>query len=243
MKTHGDKGIMTLLAGVLGRVGHFVFHMLFLRGVLVGLLRLKAYHRERLPQDGPAIVIANHNSHADAMVLMCLYPYGRLRRVVPIAAADYWFTGAVMRWFVVRVVGAVPIFRQREGDVDSLASAHQVLEAGRIAIIFPEGSRGQPEQMTDFKSGVFLLAQRFPQVPIVPVYLHGVARLLPRGRYFPRPHRLYAVVGEPVFYQGQPKAEFLAHLRGQVETLAREFWHHRHVKQGTSLPQPPAGSL
>lgn len=92
---------------------------------------------ERLPSEGPAIVVANHNSHLDTMVLITLLPARLLRRIRPVAAADYFLASAGKAWFALNIVGILPIKRQRDRpDEDLLAPCYQALEDGKILIFF-----------------------------------------------------------------------------------------------------------
>ncbi len=62
-----------------------------------------------------------------------------------------------------------------------LLGVKKALEARDIVIIFPEGSRGNPEEMSSFKTGIAHLAKEFPTVPVIPVCIHGAGKALPKG--------------------------------------------------------------
>ena len=195
--------------------------MLFVAYPLVLLgLGLRVRHRERLPAQGPAIVVANHNSHLDFMVLLSLFPFLSVPRVRPAAAADYFCKVKWFEWLARNFVGILPIVRggARQGEADPLEECYRALEAGQILLIFPEGTRGQPEQLAELKPGIWHLARRFPEVPIVPVFMHGLGRALPRGSFVPVPFQVKVAVGQPVPLLPD-KADFLVSLRNAFEYL------------------------
>jgi 1-acyl-sn-glycerol-3-phosphate acyltransferase len=174
----------------------------------------------RLPERGPAIVAANHNSHVDTLLLLTLFSPRALRRVRPVAAADYFLAGPALSWFSRRIIGIVPVERAAAGTgVDVLAGAREALIGGDILIIFPEGSRGVASvDMAPLKSGVARLAEACPAAPVTPVWIEGAGRVLPKGAMIPVPLTCCALVGEPIHWRGD-RAAFMAELRGALEAL------------------------
>lgn len=199
-----------------------LFFWLVVRPVVLVGLGLNVRHRERLPAGGPAIVVANHNSHLDTLVLMTLFPSRLLHRVRPLAAADYFLSGRAIAWFSRRVIGILPVVRGGAGRrSDPLALPAAALARGEVVILFPEGTRGEPERLAGFKSGVGHLARKHPAVPVVPVFLHGLGKSLPKGGAVPVPFFCDVFVGEPLFGTDDPKA-FVAMLTERMTALAAE---------------------
>jgi 1-acyl-sn-glycerol-3-phosphate acyltransferase len=98
--------------------------------------------------------------------------------------------------------------------------ASAALDAAEIVIIFPEGSRGEPEIMAELKSGAAHLARRHGEVPVVPVFLHGLGKTLPRGAWLPVPFFVDVVGGEPLFGREDHRA-FVADLGHRIRDLGR----------------------
>ena len=176
--------------------------------------------REHLPRRGPAIVVANHNSHVDTLLILTMFPAGTLRYVRPAAAADYFLANPVIGWFSRHIIGIVPVERKKVGSaVDVLARAREALAGGDIVVIFPEGTRGDAsDQMAPLKSGVARLAEAFPEAPVVPAWIAGAGRVLPKGAGVPVPMNCSVNVGPPLRWRGDRHA-FMEEIRLALERL------------------------
>jgi 1-acyl-sn-glycerol-3-phosphate acyltransferase len=193
--------------------------MLVVRPVARLLFGLDAIGADKLPKAGPAIVAANHNSHVDTIVLLCLFPSKLLPKLRPVAAADHFDKGGFGSWFSKTVIGIIPIKRgaAARGE-DVLLAAKQALERGEILVLFPEGSRGEPEEMTRFKTGVARLVEAYPHVAVTPVYLQGAGRSLPKDAKLLVPFNTTAVIGDPLTWTGSHHG-FIDLLRERIEAL------------------------
>jgi 1-acyl-sn-glycerol-3-phosphate acyltransferase len=206
----------------LNHVLRFLFFLLVVRPLVLIVLGLNVRHRERLPAAGPAVVVANHNSHLDTLVLMSLFPLRQLPNLRPVAAADYFMRNRVMAWFATRIIGIIPLRRAvRASGGDPLAEPTEALARGDILILFPEGSRGDPEQMNSFKTGIAHLAKRRPEAAVVPIFLHGLGKALPRGTFLLVPFFCDVFVGEPMAWTGD-RGSFMGELEDRTKGLATE---------------------
>ncbi|MEE8523740.1 MAG: lysophospholipid acyltransferase family protein, partial [Thermoanaerobaculia bacterium] len=181
----------------MAQVLKFLFFQMLVRPLVLVVLGLNVRHRQRLPRCGPAILAANHNSHLDTMVLMTLFPWSMLRRLRPVAAADYFLRNRLTAWFSQRIIGILPIDRSGGTPREELfASVHAALRDGDVVIVFPEGSRGEPETLQEFKSGLYHLCAAHPEVPLYPIFMHGLGKALPKGEALLVPFFCDVFVGE-----------------------------------------------
>lgn len=199
-----------------------LFFTLIVRPLVFLILGLNVRHRERLPRQGPAVLVANHNSHLDTLVLMSLYPWRQLPSLRPVAAGDYFLRNPFMAWFATRVIGIIPLQRQVQGhEQNPLEPIRQALDAGEIVILYPEGSRGEPEHIAEFKNGVAHLAKGRPQVPVYPIFLHGLGKALPKGEALLVPFFCDVFIGEAIYWN-QDRRLYMESLRQSLESLAGE---------------------
>jgi len=200
----------------------FLFFALIIHPIVRVLLSWNVQGRDYLPKHGPAIIAANHNSHLDTMVLMALFPFAVLPKVRPVAAADYWLSTPTLTWFSNNILRAIPISRDRqEKGGDPLATSVAALEAGDILIFFPEGSRGEPEQLANFKAGLALLVERVPTTTVVPIFLHGLGKTWPKGTGLFVPFFCHVLIGEPMAWDGSRRG-FMKRFKAEMHRLAAQ---------------------
>jgi len=155
-------------------------------------------------------------------VLMTLFPQRLLRWLRPVAATDYFLRRRDLAWFALNIIGIIPLARiVHAGHGDPLAGCDAALRDDAILILFPEGSRGEPERLGAFKSGIAHLARRHSATPVIPVFLHGLGKVLPRGELLPVPFFVDVFVGEAMQWTGD-RASFMAELDRRIHDLAAE---------------------
>lgn len=182
------------------------------------LYRVQVEGREHLPRRGPVILAANHRSFLDSIFL----PLVVGRRVTYVAKAEY-FDDPKTAWFF-RAVGQIPI-RREGGDASegALAAATEVLEAGGVFGIYPEGTRTRDGLTHRGHTGLARLARR-TGAPIVPVGLVGTDDCQPTDRKLPRVFRTVDVrFGSPIPPERHAQAEERIALRALTDEVMFEI--------------------
>ncbi len=174
------------------------------------------------PYEGQCIYFANHTSHVDTLALWSALPSELRRKTRPVAAADYWSKTPLRRHIALDGLNAVLIDRTRTSpDADPLAPLKTALAAGDSLIIFPEGTRTAQPLPSEFKSGLYRLAEAFPGVALIPVYLDNLHRSMPKGSFVPVPLICTVRFGAPLAHvEGESKEDFLVRARQAVVDLA-----------------------
>jgi len=172
------------------------------------------------PRAEQRIYFANHQSHADLVMIWAALPE-ELRTVTrPIAAKDYWTKTPFRQWITTAVFNAVYVDRERKGDEDPLQPLIDALQSGDSIIIFPEGTRGHGEEPQAFKSGLYSLAQKFPNVVLVPAWIDNIQRVMPKGEVVPVPVLCSVTFGAPVRLEpAEERRAFLDRARQAVIAL------------------------
>lgn len=179
------------------------------------------------------IYFANHTSHLDFVVLWSALPGEVRARTRPVAAKDYWEKG-VKAYLAERVFRAVLLERgaaaRAKNEEETRAIGRALVEemanalgAAESLILFPEGTRGSGESVAPFRSGLYYLAKRRPDVELVPAYLENLNRILPKGEILPVPLISLLTFGVPMQAgENEEKREFLERARAAVCELQRK---------------------
>ena len=201
-----------------------LFFTLIVRPFVLLVFGIHVRGREHIPTE-PCIFVANHNSHLDTLVLMSLFPLGRIHRIRPVAAADYFMINPLVRWFSTRIIGIIPLHRKVEkSHTHPLEGVKNALLNGDSVIIFPEGSRGEAEQMSKFKTGIAHLAHMVLHIPIVPIRLGGAGKVLPKGEVLLVPFIIDITIAPSVWIgEDEGTQEFTERLEGIIRSIGAEI--------------------
>lgn len=211
-------------------------HLAVLRPALKLIFGMSAVGKRNLEGLDQFILVANHNSHLDTAFLFHILPRRHLSRTHPVAALDYF--GKTKALFRLAQFLFQPIWIVRgDRETDPLEGMRERLRQGHSIIIFPEGTRGEPGIVVPFRTGVGRLAEEFREVPIVPVFLAGAERALPKSSALPLPVWTRAIVGLPQHPQGTSRdtTEALREMVAELAILDRPK-HHQRSKRPTQIP-------
>jgi 1-acyl-sn-glycerol-3-phosphate acyltransferase len=226
---HGEK---------LGPAWRFAWFVLYPPFSL--LVRNRYQHLDRLPQDGPAIVVVNHVAHVDPfLVAKMIVDGGRVPRFL---AKDTIFEVPVVG-FAMRKMGNIPVHRGSTDAAHSLADAVAALHAGHILTLHPEGTvtRDPDGWPMTGKTGAARLAMLAPDVPVIPIAQWGIQESIDlyqkRLRLIPRPRHTLSI-GEPIdlsaFRDREPTA---ATLHEMTDVIMRRLRDDVAELRGLSSPQ------
>jgi 1-acyl-sn-glycerol-3-phosphate acyltransferase len=172
------------------------------------------------PDTCQRIYFANHTSHLDVILVWSALPYAVRRLTRPVAAKDYWDRG-LLRRHVARTYNALLVDR-KEIKVHQSPVDVMLREIGTThsLILFPEGGRTTGEVVGEFKSGLYYLSKKRPDLELVPVHIDNMNRVLPRGEFLPVPLLSCITFGPPMWLEtGESKVDFLRRAREAVQRL------------------------
>lgn len=187
--------------------------------------RLRVNGAEQIPAEPPFILVANHCSHLDALILGSALPWRLRDRVFPVAAGDVFFDCSWKSAFSAKFLNALPIWRKKCGPHALLDLRHRLVNEPCAYILFPEGGRSRDGQLMPFKTGIGMLVAG-TDVPVVPCHIGGALGALPPGSWLPRPRRIELRVGSPLRFahvanERQGWMQVAATLQTHVADLSR----------------------
>ena len=189
--------------------------------------------REHLaPLQGPVIFAANHQSHMDVPVILASLPARWRYRVAPAMAKEFfkahffpaqhtraaWFTNSLNYYLASLFFGAFPLPQREAGARQTLHYIGEVLENGFSVLIFPEGQRTDTGAIDRFRPGIGMMASRL-EVPIVPVRIEGLDKVLHQTWRMARPGRVRVAFGAPLRLAGEDYEALAKQVEDAVRAL------------------------
>jgi len=177
--------------------------------------RLKVTGQENIPQDGPFIIVANHSSLLDPVILGV-----SVRPKVIFVAAAYLFE---IGWlgYLLRKANSIPV--QGKNDISSLKRALKILQVGGVLGIFPEGGVDRQKNNLPVRAGAAYLATKVG-VPIVPIRIKGADKALPRGAKFIRSlNKIQVEIKKPIYCSRQTNKDKEI-IKRVVESYIKEIY-------------------
>lgn len=207
-------------------------HMLLVRPLLHLVFGVHIAGRENLRGLSRFIMVANHNSHLDVLLLYAAIPLTRVAHTYPVAARDYFGKHPILY----RCIGWLmqPVWVDRShSNRRAIKEVRRRLDEGASLIFFPEGTRGEPGELQPFRNGIGLIVRRHEDVPLVPVYLEGAERAFPRGAAVPIPVWTHVTISPPLALRGDRQA-IVERLHNHMESVAKQSSLFRHRR--SSIP-------
>ena len=192
--------------------------------LLLGLIRVLTGAQARWygcpPKAEQRIYFANHQSHADLLMIWAALPRELRHSTRAIAARDYWTKTPFKQWLTTEVFNVIYVSRDRSADEDPLEPLLDALGRGDSLILFPEGTRGHSGEPQAFKAGLYNLAQKYPQAVLVPAWINNVQHVLPKGEVVPVPVLCSVTFGTPLQLGAEEERRaFLERARSAVIAL------------------------
>jgi len=177
--------------------------------------RLKVTGQENIPQNGPFIIVANHSSLLDPIILgISIKP-----KIIFVAAAYLFEIG----WlgYLLRKANSIPV--QRENDIKAIKQSLKILRQGGVLGIFPEGGIDRQKNNLPVRAGAAYLATKVG-VPIVPIRIKGADKALPRGAKFIRSLSKIEVEIEKPIYCSRQTHKDKEIIKRIVESYIKEIY-------------------
>ncbi|MEW6230583.1 MAG: lysophospholipid acyltransferase family protein [Bacillota bacterium] len=168
-----------------------------LRVILRIAFKIKVEGHENVPRQGPVILVANHLSMLDPIVLGCA-----ISRPIRFMAKHELFSNRLFAYVLTRL-GAFPV-RRGHADKEAFHTAFEVLSKGQVLGMFPEGTRSLNGGLQPPYSGAAILAEK-TGAPVVPVGIVGTGRIMRKGAAIPRYGRITVRVGRPIYAAGSAR--------------------------------------
>ncbi len=199
-----------------------IIYSFFIRWFLKIIIGVKFDNANFLRAEKQFIIVANHNSHLDTMTILASLPSNIIDKVKPVAAADHFgktrLKGKLTNYFV----NTLLIQRKRDKENpenDPINKMIKAIDDGYSLIIFPEGTRGEPEQQQPLKPGVAYVLQNRPKIKYVPAFMIGMGNAMPKDDNLILPFNSSLTYGQPNEIKSTEIKEILAQIESDLNEL------------------------
>jgi 1-acyl-sn-glycerol-3-phosphate acyltransferase len=179
---------------------------------------LKTHGLHHIPKRGGALLISNHQSYLDPVLLGV-----QIRRQISFIAKSELFEKPSLAWLI-KMLNTFPV-RRGESDVSAMREALRRIHEGEILTMFPEGTRSFDGNLLPMQPGIALLVKR-AQVPVIPAVIDGSNGAWPRGKKIPQPHPIRVMYGPPVDVSNLKSNQIMTHIK---DTFTSMLTHLRQL--------------
>ncbi|MGR3296029.1 MAG: lysophospholipid acyltransferase family protein [Candidatus Bathyanammoxibius sp.] len=182
-----------------------------LRVLFPAFLRYRSFGRDNVPCSGGVLIVSNHQSYMDPLLI----GVGLLRQINIMARRSLFHKSVLFRWLI-QSLNAFPLNDDRV-DIGAMREAIRRLKAGKVVLMFPEGTRTKDGSIGDIHPGVAVIAKR-SGAPVVPAVIHGAFEAWPRTNKFFRFHPVKVAFGRPLYCNGSTE-EFTRDVASSMQKL------------------------
>lgn len=175
-----------------------------------------------LKKEKQFILIANHNSHLDTMAIQASIPASLIDKVRPVAAQEHFGKTKMLTFWSNLFINPLLIQKKYDNqnhEEEPITKMDKALKDGFSLLIFPEGTRGIPDQIAPFKAGVALLLKKNPHISYIPIYLKNMGKSMPKDSFLMVPYECEVVFGKPTKIDSENVDEILNKMKLEIENL------------------------
>lgn len=202
----------------------FIYCVL-VRNFLKLFVGVKMQRASFLVKEKQFIIVANHNSHLDTMTILASLPSRIIVNVKPVAAKDHFGKTRLKEKLSNYFINTLLIQRKRDKENtanDPITKMVQALDEGYSLILFPEGTRGEPEVQQPLKPGIgYVLSQR-PAVKYVPAFMKGMGKAMPKHDNLIVPFTSRLIYGKPTLVQSHDVSAIVSQVEKSINQLRDE---------------------
>lgn len=192
--------------------------------------RPRFFHPERIPKDGPCLIVANHQSFFDPPLIGCPVHWRLITFLSRASLYDSKLSGGI-----IKKLNTVPI-RDGEGDIRAIRDILDRLKQGEAVLIFPEGSRTFDGALQPFRDGAALIIRR-AKCPVIPVAVEGAFDVWPRTKGMPKiGARMMVMYGEPLDSAELKAGDINAVLERKIDDMRLVLRARLRAESGAQYP-------